>query len=162
MVLSMIDSKKVIRFFDDCAAGWDAGMVKNDGILEKVLDCAETGRGKSVLDIGCGTGVLFPYYLARGVSSLVGVDFSPKMAAIAAENVKGIPSCEVLCEDALSLPFRGEFDVCVVYNAGGVDCSGFSVFEEGRDADDCPRDEPRGGQQAPPRRDGNLGASDAG
>lgn len=117
MVLSMIDSKKVIRFFDDCAAGWDAGMVKNDGILEKVLDCAETGRGKSVLDIGCGTGVLFPYYLARGVSSLVGVDFSPKMAAIAAENVKGIPSCEVLCEDALSLPFRGEFDVCVVYNA---------------------------------------------
>jgi demethylmenaquinone methyltransferase/2-methoxy-6-polyprenyl-1,4-benzoquinol methylase len=40
-------------------------------------------RGVSVLDVACGTGVLFPDYLARNVKSVTGIDLSPAMIDVA-------------------------------------------------------------------------------
>ena len=74
----------VIEFFDRCAPTWDAGMIKNDTIIGKILDNAEVGPGMDVLDVACGTGVMFDYYLDRNVASVTGIDISPEMAKIAA------------------------------------------------------------------------------
>ena len=112
-----MDKKDVIAFFDRCAPTWDADMIKNDGIIGKILDNAEVGAGMDVLDVACGTGVMFDYYLSRGVSSVVGIDISPEMAKIAAQKYAGEDSVQVICGDVEEYAFDRKFDRIVVYNA---------------------------------------------
>ena len=66
----------VIAFFDRLAPRWDADMIRSDEIIATILDNAEIGPGADVLDVACGTGVLFPDYLARNVGTLTAVDIS--------------------------------------------------------------------------------------
>lgn len=68
-------------------------------------------------DVACGTGVLFPYYIERGASQVVGVDISPAMAKIAAEKFRSCSQIEVVCSDVLDLSFDEKFDCIVLYNA---------------------------------------------
>ncbi len=112
-----MEKQDVIDFFDQCAAGWDAGMIKSDEIIGKILDNAEVGPGMDVLDVACGTGVMFDYYLNRGVSSVTGIDISPEMAKIAAEKYVGEPKIQVICADVEEAVFDRKFDRIVVYNA---------------------------------------------
>ena len=112
----MIDKREVIAFFDRCAPAWDAGMVRHEPVIEAILDNAGVGSGMRVLDVACGTGVLFPDYLARG-ASVTGIDISPEMARIAAEKFAGEPRVQVLCGDVEKAVFSQPFDVVMVYNA---------------------------------------------
>ena len=107
----------VIAFFDRCAPSWDADMIKSDEIIGKILDNAEVGPGMDVLDVACGTGVMFPYYLARGAASVTGIDISPEMAKIAGSKFAGEPRVRVICGDVEDTAFERKFDVIVVYNA---------------------------------------------
>ena len=112
-----MDKKDVIEFFDNFAPTWDAVLIKDDGIIGKILDNAEVEAGMDVLDVACGTGVLFPYYLQRGVASVTGIDISPKMTRLAREKFAGIPEVQVLCGDVEEAVFDRKFDRIVVYNA---------------------------------------------
>ena len=112
-----MDKQSVIEFFDKCAPTWDADMIKSDTIINRILDNAEVGEGMTVLDVACGTGVMFDYYLSRGVASVTGIDISPEMAKIAAEKFAGESRVEVLCGDVEEYPFQQKFDRIVVYNA---------------------------------------------
>ena len=107
----------VIEFFDRCASTWDADMIKNDAVIEKILDNAEVEAGMDILDVACGTGVMFPYYLKRGVASVTGIDISPEMAKIAAGKFADQPNVQVVCGDVEETGFDRKFDVIVVYNA---------------------------------------------
>lgn len=104
----------IITFFDNLAPWWDDEQIRSDEIIGKILDGAEVGPGKDVLDVACGTGVLFPDYLARNVKSLTAIDISPEMVRIAREKFPGIT---VLCGDVEEMDFGGKFDCIVVYNA---------------------------------------------
>ena len=110
-----MNKQAVISFFDRLAPQWDADMIRNDDIIAKILDGAQVAPGKDVLDVACGTGVLFPDYLARNVGSLTAVDISPEMAKIAESKYPG--RVEVLCGDVETLDFGRKFDCIVVYNA---------------------------------------------
>ncbi len=112
-----MEKKDIIAFFDKCAPFWDADMIKSDRIIGKILDNAEVGPGMDVLDVACGTGVLFDYYLARDAASVTGIDISPKMAEIAAGKYADNPKVEVICADVEEYPFNRKFDRVVVYNA---------------------------------------------
>ena len=112
-----MNKEDVIAFFDRCAPTWDAEMVKSDPIINTILDNAEVGPGQAVLDVACGTGVMFPYYLARNVSSVTGIDISPEMAKIAAGKFSENPRVRVLCADVEEAAFDQKFDRIVVYNA---------------------------------------------
>ena len=112
-----MEKKDVIEFFDRCAATWDADMIKNDAIIGKILDHAEVVADMDVLDVACGTGVMFDYYLNRGVSSVTGIDISPEMAKIAAEKYAQNPKVQVICADVEEYAFDRKFDRIVVYNA---------------------------------------------
>ena len=68
------------------------------------------------LDLACGTGVLFPDYLARDVHSVTGVDIAPEMARRAAEKFPDA-RVTVLCGDIETVPLPQQFDRCMVYNA---------------------------------------------
>ena len=110
-----MNKQDVIDFFDRLAPGWDADMIRSDAIIGKILDGAGVAAGKDVLDVACGTGVLFPDYLRRQVGSLTAIDISPEMAKIAGEKFPG--QVAVLCGDVEATRFDRKFDCIVVYNA---------------------------------------------
>ena len=112
-----MEKKDVIAFFDRCAPTWDAEMIKSDIKIGKILDNAEVGAGLDILDVACGTGVMFDYYLQRGAASVTGIDISPEMAKIAAEKHAGEEKIRVICGDVEEFKFDRKFDRIVVYNA---------------------------------------------
>lgn len=109
-----MNKQDVISFFDHLAPNWDADMVRHDDIINKILDIANVTAGADVLDVACGTGVLFPDYLARNVGSLTGIDISSEMAKIAQGK---FPQVQVYCDDVEETKFDRKFDCIVVYNA---------------------------------------------
>ena len=112
-----MEKKDIIEFFDRCAPTWDADMIKSDVIIGKILDNAEVGADMDILDVACGTGVMFDYYLQRNVASVTGIDIAPEMAKIAAEKFAGEPKVQVICGDVEEYAFNRKFDRIVVYNA---------------------------------------------
>ena len=112
-----MEKQDVIAFFDRCAPTWDAEMIKSDAKIGKILDNTEVGPDMDILDVACGTGVMFDYYLRRGVASVTGIDISPEMAKIAAQKFAGEPKVQVLCGDVEEYAFDRKFDRIVVYNA---------------------------------------------
>ena len=112
----MIETKEVIEFFDRLAPGWDAEMIRNDEIINTILDNAGVSSGKDVLDVACGTGVLIPDYLKRNVASVTGIDISPKMVEIAQEKFT-LEQVTILCGDVETTDFGKKFNCIVVYNA---------------------------------------------
>ena len=112
-----MEKKDVIEFFDRCAPTWDAEMIKSDAKIGRILDNVEVGADMDVLDVACGTGVMFDYYLSRGVASITGIDISPEMAKIAKEKYAGEDRVQVICGDVEEFPFTRKFDRIVVYNA---------------------------------------------
>ena len=112
-----MEKKDIIAFFDRCASSWDAEMIKNDTIIGKILDNAEIDAGMDVLDVACGTGVMFDYYLQRNVACVTGIDISPEMAKIAGEKFAAEPRVQVICGDVEEYSFGKVFDRVVVYNA---------------------------------------------
>ena len=109
-----MEQQEVIRFFDRCAPSWDVGLVRNEAVISAILDNAGVKAGVDVLDVACGTGVLFPDYLQRGVASLTAVDIAPEMVKIARQK---FPQVKVLCGDVEQTVFDQCFDVIMIYNA---------------------------------------------
>lgn len=104
----------VIEFFDKCAPEWDANMVRKEDIISLILDKGGIKPGIDVLDVACGTGVLFPDYMKRQVKSLTGIDISPEMVKIASEK---FPDINIICDDVETHEFPNKFDAVMVYNA---------------------------------------------
>ena len=112
-----MEKRDIIDFFDRCAPTWDAEMIKNDDIIGLILDNAEIAEGMEILDVACGTGVMFDYYLRRGAASVTGIDISPEMAKIAAEKYAAEPRIHVICGDVEEMDREKKYDRIVVYNA---------------------------------------------
>lgn len=108
-----MNKKDVISFFDEFAPNWDNTNERNDAVITKILDNCKICEGTRVLDVACGTGVLFPDYLSRK-AVVTGIDISPEMVKTAKEK---FPQIEVICKDAESISFEQEFDVVMIYNA---------------------------------------------
>ena len=106
----------VIAFFDRLAPQWDADMIRHDDVISYILDGARVGPGKDVLDVACGTGVLFPDYLERNVESITAVDIAPEMVKIARSKFPQ-ENVTVLCGDVEALELDRKFDCIMVYNA---------------------------------------------
>ena len=112
-----MDKARIIEFFNRLAPQWDAEMVRNEPVISRILDLADIRGGVTVLDVGCGTGVLLPDYLARGVASVTGVDISPEMIRCAQEKFDSDPRVTLRIADVMDTDFAAPFDRCVVYNA---------------------------------------------
>ena len=109
-----MEKKDIITFFDQCAPWWDEDMIRNEDLITAILDNGGIHEGVHVLDVACGTGVLFPDYLGRNVGSVTGIDISPEMARIAQSK---FPQVKVVCGDVETAEFSGKFDAIMVYNA---------------------------------------------
>ncbi len=108
--------QRIRAFFDRLAPEWDAGTVRPEAVIARILDNGGVHPGVSVLDVGCGTGVLIGDYLARGAASVTGVDLSPEMLR-RAEAAYPQPQVRFLLADAETDPLGGPYDCVMVYNA---------------------------------------------
>lgn len=108
-----ICKKDVIEFFNDRASSWDANIKKRDDVINTILDNCQIKNATRVLDVATGTGVLFDYYIQRGVIA-DGIDISERMIEIA----KGkYPDCRFMIGDAELLETDERYDAIVIYNA---------------------------------------------
>lgn len=110
-----MDRNDVIDFFNSHAAKWDEEMIRDDSIINTILDNAGVQEGSSVLDVACGTGVLIPDYLKRGARHVTGIDIADKMIDIARANHE-CDKVSFVCGDA-TVFHEGSYDCIVIYNA---------------------------------------------
>ena len=114
---NMFDKKDVIRFFDALAPEWDEETGRENGeIIRTLLDNAFVSNREDILDVGCGTGRLFPYYLKRNVSSITGIDISSGVIEIAKKK-HSHEKIALICDDAAEHSFDRCFDRIVVFDA---------------------------------------------
>ncbi len=104
-------NKSFIGRFLDGRLRWD--MQER---LEMTLAACQPIEGKSVLDIGCGTG-RFCFPLAEGgASKIVGIDFAAAMIAAArrlAEERNHGEKCTFECVDFLDFPEEDKYDYVI-------------------------------------------------
>lgn len=107
---------KVALFFDSVAENWDKTNDADPAVLERIADIAGAAENKTVLDVGCGTGVMFPVYLRRDPRLVTAVDISENMLRIAREKypAEGI---EFICADVASFRCEEKFDCVIAHNA---------------------------------------------
>ena len=108
-----MNKNQVASFFDAMAKNWDSNQVRDEDIISFILDKGGIVKGRKVLDIACGTGVLFPDYIKRG-AEVTGVDISPEMVRLAKDK---FPCVEVIVADAEEYSFGGNYDAVMIYNA---------------------------------------------
>ncbi len=106
--------KDIITFFDNLAHTWDNDQVRNEDTIKTILEKGGIKKGIDVLDIACGTGVLFDDYINLGVASVTGIDVSSEMVKISRQK---FPQAEVICDDAETYRFEKQFDAMMIYNA---------------------------------------------
>jgi len=96
--------RKVMRRYDHSALVYDNQYAEEqEAKIKAALDELKLNKDSSVLDVGCGTGLLFPH-LAEDVDLLVGLDFS-KILRQAKKRAKQHSSVAILRADADFLPF---------------------------------------------------------
>lgn len=100
-------------FFDSMAENWDASTEYDPAKTAAMLKIAGVPENARILDVACGTGVLFPELLALDPAALRAIDLSPEMVRIAKEK---FPDADVTEGDFYTFPESG-FDVITLYNA---------------------------------------------
>ena len=108
-----MDKKEIIAFFDNLASVWDKTNVRNEEVIAEILAKGGLKDGLKVLDVACGTGVLFPDYQKFG-ADITGIDISENMVKTAREK---FPDVKIICGDATDFHFDEKFDVIMIYNA---------------------------------------------
>ena len=110
-----IETAAVQAFFDRLAPAWDSARITREDILREIMGLADITPGCRVLDVACGTGVLFPYYLERGAAAVTGIDLSPEMVRLAQKKYQD-PRLTILAGDVEEAEL-GVFDRIVILNA---------------------------------------------
>ncbi|UCC58544.1 MAG: methyltransferase domain-containing protein [Candidatus Bathyarchaeum sp.] len=74
--------RKTLQHYDQQAVVYDVQYLEEQNAkIEDALDSMEVGSNELVLDLGCGTGFLFPHI--RKTKLLVGIDISSKALQVA-------------------------------------------------------------------------------
>ena len=103
------------EFFDQRAEQWDSRVHNDHDRIAAILRLTGLKKGKKVLDIGCGTGVLVPHILPYEPADYQAIDVSEKMIALARRKAEGKP-VRFHCADVMEFAETG-FDWAIVFNA---------------------------------------------
>jgi len=94
------------QYFNSMAEQWEVKKITEGEEIQNLLSKLDWNHCSTVLDIGCGTGVLFPFLekMTDGRVKIFAMDFAECMIYEAAQ--KKYPSIKVLCGCARYLPFQ--------------------------------------------------------
>ncbi len=104
-----------MRHYDRLAKIYDAQYAdEQEAKIEAALGDVRLEPNSSVLDLGCGTGLLFRY-IANSVKLLVGIDISPRILTEAKEQARKFKNVALLRAEADHPPFKSQtFDTVFV------------------------------------------------
>ena len=121
------DGQKVLKHFDTTATRF-ASIYESPRLVDRIFrrDMYERFRrtleecdpldGRSVLDVGCGSGQYTTALAQRGAGEVVGLDFATNMLQIAAANARqaGVAErCRFASGDFLTYPVERRFDYVI-------------------------------------------------
>ena len=91
MVGEPVTSVEVKAFFERVSVDWDdmRSSFYNAGVIDALIEHAAVGSDSMVVDVGTGTGFVAAG-LAPVAAAVVGVDNSPAMLAVAADNLAAL------------------------------------------------------------------------
>jgi ubiquinone/menaquinone biosynthesis C-methylase UbiE len=100
---------RAVAYFDAAAESWDrirSLHVRDDAVERGLVEMLPLGRGRTLLDIGTGTGRVLELFGARGVAG-TGLDLSPAMLRVARANLAraGLADAHVRQGDMYRLPW---------------------------------------------------------
>lgn len=105
------------EFFNRHAPRWDSYEKPDIGIIiDGHLNKISFTPSDKVLDVGCGTGILYPFLQKRGVVSYLGIDLSPKMLEIARLKYPAASFAEADYQKR-AIFNDGSFTKIIIYNA---------------------------------------------
>ncbi|AER66143.1 Methyltransferase type 11 [Thermovirga lienii DSM 17291] len=110
----------VVSYFDAIAPSWDKKIQVDYRLIKNILQEVQspTGPFKSILDIGCGTGTLFPLLLERlqENGTLWGLDPSAKMLEVASAKFND-PRIKLIKAFSENIPIEDEsIDLITVFS----------------------------------------------
>jgi ubiquinone/menaquinone biosynthesis C-methylase UbiE len=101
--------RKVMRRYDLTAQFYDVRYAEEQEAKYKVaLENLKIVRNSFILDVGCGTGLLFSHVIALA-ETVVGVDVSRKLLLQARERAKIFRNVHLVQADADHLPFKNDY-----------------------------------------------------
>ena len=129
--------QSTIDFFNSKAGDWDSYTTDKDlKDIRSICSRIPFAESDSVLDVGCGTGILVPFLLERGVDveNITAMDVSAEMIEILRRKHGGVRAvCGDFEEHGFSL---SAFDKVIIYNAfphfsdpARVICNAFSCLK---------------------------------
>lgn len=109
------DTNTIRTFFEQRAHNWDETCTHDPKKIAAIVSLAGIHEGDRIVDIACGTGILFDQLLSYAPSELVGLDLSPAMIAKAQEKFTD-PRLRLLAQDFLEFEETG-FQLATLYSA---------------------------------------------
>jgi len=94
------------NYFNSLAAEWHEYEHEEKQKIYELLSKLDLEQDHVILDMGCGTGVLFPFLtqLTMGQAKIFAIDFAQAMAQKAIKNKNQSP--DIVCGNVQYLPFR--------------------------------------------------------
>lgn len=105
--MSEWDSKRdVMHRYDLTAHIYDMRYAEEQTAkIEAVIESVNMEKESSVLDVGCGTGLLFSY-VANKAEAIVGLDISRKILLQAKKHAKKFANVHLILADADNMPLK--------------------------------------------------------
>lgn len=100
--------REVMHHYNSSALVYDAQYGgEQDAKMKAALSSTKLKKDSLVLDVGCGTGLLFKH-MGRSVKLLVGLDMSSRILKEAKKHAKQLPTIAVVRADADFTPFQDD------------------------------------------------------
>jgi ubiquinone/menaquinone biosynthesis C-methylase UbiE len=101
--------RKTMRRYDLTAQLYDMRYTEEQELKYKTaLERLNIARNNKILDVGCGTGLLFSHVAAE-TQTVVGVDISGKLLLQAKERARNFRNVHLVQADADHLPFKDNY-----------------------------------------------------
>lgn len=105
-----------VKMFNELSSQWEKNIPeKNYIIAKKIIEDLNISEGESLLDVACGTGILYSILKNTLLSKYVAIDIAEKMVQ---EFLKSYPKIDVrLMDFEDKIKFKEAFDYIIIFNS---------------------------------------------